>query len=49
VVTSCAHSPRFGPIALGMVRRPYNQEGSELTVKDGEMEPAARVARLPFL
>jgi tRNA-modifying protein YgfZ len=47
-VTSFAHSPRYGPIALGIVKRPHHQDGTELTVKDGEMESVARVISLPF-
>jgi tRNA-modifying protein YgfZ len=47
-VTSCVRSPRFGPIALAMVKRPFNQDGTELIVKDGEIALAARVTSLPF-
>jgi tRNA-modifying protein YgfZ len=47
-VTSFVRSPRFGPIALAMVKRPYNQQGVELTVKDGDSETIARVKSLPF-
>ena len=48
-LTSFVFSPRFGPIALAMVRRPYHQDGQELTVKDGELTVNARLKSLPFL
>jgi len=34
VVTSAAVSPRFGPLALGVVKRPYHEPGSKLTAAE---------------
>jgi folate-binding protein YgfZ len=47
VVTSSCVSPRFGPIALAMIKRPYNQPETSLTV--GEQGMAAQVTALPFM
>ena len=48
-VTSVAQSPRFGHIALGVVRRPHAEPGSNLVISSasGASIPA-RVADLPF-
>ena len=35
VITSAAVSPRFGPVALGVVKRPHHEPGSELTAGEG--------------
>lgn len=35
-LTSSAISPTFGPIALGVVRRPFNEPGTTLQVKAGD-------------
>jgi folate-binding protein YgfZ len=43
IITSAAVSPRFGPIALGMVKRPHHEPESELTA--GENETKAIVIR----
>lgn len=32
MITSTAVSPRFGPIALGIVKRPHHEDGREITV-----------------
>lgn len=32
-ITSCAHSPSAGPVALAVLKRPYNVEGAEVTVE----------------
>ena len=47
-VTSTAISPRFGSIALAVLRRPYNEPGTSLVV--GQAIPPARaiVTPLPF-
>jgi folate-binding protein YgfZ len=48
-VTSAATSPRFGEIALGVVKRPHHQPGADLKV--GETFQAAaegRAVALPF-
>jgi folate-binding protein YgfZ len=46
-ITSAAISPRLGPIALAILRRPFDQPGSQVTLgsKNG---PAARIVPLPF-
>jgi folate-binding protein YgfZ len=46
-VRSSVISPKFGPIALGMVRREI-VPGAEILVRDGEHEHAVRVVELPF-
>lgn len=46
-VKSSVISPKFGPIALGMLRREV-VPGSEILVRDGEHEHAVRVVDLPF-
>jgi folate-binding protein YgfZ len=46
-VKSSVISPKFGPIALGMVRREI-VPGAEILVRDGEHEHAVRVVELPF-
>jgi folate-binding protein YgfZ len=48
-VTSMALSPRFGPIALAIVKRPYHQPGNELLTGDGEQSITAKTTALPFL
>lgn len=47
-VTSFVRSPRFGPIALAVVKRPYYRDGVELTVKSGDLESISIVRSLPF-
>ncbi len=50
-ITSCAISPRFGPIALAVIKRPYHQSGVEVIVGGGKDETPsqpARVTSLPF-
>lgn len=49
-ITSTALSPRYGLIALGVVKRPYHQVGTTLSVQTGPIgDPAkAVVASLPF-
>jgi folate-binding protein YgfZ len=49
IVTSSVVSPRFGPIALGIIKRPYHQPGIELTSTEGENTITARVTSLPFI
>ena len=46
-VRSSVVSPRFGPIALAMVRREVAM-GEEVVVRDGDHEHSARVLSLPF-
>jgi folate-binding protein YgfZ len=47
-VTSFAHSPVFGPIALGIIKRPHFEPGTKLEVgSEGSTIPAT-AASLPF-
>ena len=46
-ITSAAVSPRFGPIALGVVKRPYYEVGARLQV-DVEEQVMVEVVALPF-
>lgn len=46
-VTSAAESPRFGPLALAVIKRPYHEPGSQVTL-GGETGQAAAVVALPF-
>ncbi len=45
-ITSAAHSPRFGEIALAVLKRPYDQPGQVIQVDEQGQE--AVVATLPF-
>ena len=47
-VTSSVISPRFGPIALAIIKRPYHQAGNELLTGDGEQSIIAKTTALPF-
>jgi tRNA-modifying protein YgfZ len=47
-ITSVASSPRFGRIALAILRRPYLPPGTELRAGDKEEGVIATVSRLPF-
>lgn len=49
-ITSTAVSPRYGLIALGVVKRPYHQVGTVLYAQAGQIDHPARavVAPLPF-
>ena len=47
-VTSAVHSPRFGPIALGVVRRPHHSPGTIVEIGDGEARVTGVVDYLPF-
>lgn len=46
-ITSAVLSPRLGPIAMAMLRRPYEEAGSMVRV-GGDKETGAIVASLPF-
>jgi tRNA-modifying protein YgfZ len=48
-ITSYVLSPRLGPIALAIVKRPYHKEGTQLTLQDNDAVRSARVTHLPFL
>lgn len=48
-VTSAVRSPRFGPIALAVLRRPFHQPGTQLLAgSNQEGAVAASVTALPF-
>ncbi|GAB4469567.1 MAG: glycine cleavage T C-terminal barrel domain-containing protein [Anaerolineae bacterium] len=47
-VTSAAISPRFGPIALAVLRRPHDKPGTVLAAAAGDVEIAAQAVALPF-
>ncbi len=50
-ITTCVESPRFGPIALAILKRPYHQPGTQVMVGngDGERPPqSALVIAPPF-
>jgi folate-binding protein YgfZ len=47
-ITSLAESPRFGPIALAVVRRPYDKPGSELRIGNEGNGIRCVVCSLPF-
>jgi tRNA-modifying protein YgfZ len=48
-ITSFVLSPRLGPIALAIVKRPFHQEGTQLSFQDNDAVRTARVTYLPFL
>jgi folate-binding protein YgfZ len=48
VVTSAALSPRYGPIALGIVRRPHNAAQTEVEIGEAGARIPAVVVDLPF-
>jgi len=48
-ITSCALSPHFGPIALAVLRRPYNEPGTPVVVGQSASSVHATVTLLPFL
>jgi len=47
-ITSIAVSPRFGPIALAIVKRPYTQPGDKLRIGDQEPSIFASISEIPF-
>ena len=47
-VTSSVISPRFGPIALAIIKRPFHQPGNELLSGDGRQSITAKTTALPF-
>jgi len=47
-ITSFASSPRFGPIALAMVKQPYYQSGTRLSIPFDKDSITATVTNLPF-
>jgi folate-binding protein YgfZ len=47
-VTSVALSPRFGPVALAIIKRPYYEAGNELVVGGKAEGILAKITELPF-
>jgi len=47
-ITSAAISPRFGPIALGIIRRPFDEPGTRLAIGEPPGDSLATVTALPF-
>ena len=47
-ITSLALSPRFGVIALAVIKRPFHQEGTELSLNNGDQVLKAVTHTLPF-
>jgi folate-binding protein YgfZ len=47
-ITSTASSPRFGQIALAVIKRPYHEPGNQVLVGDLESAAQATISRLPF-
>jgi folate-binding protein YgfZ len=47
-LTSFAESPRFGPIALAILKRPYFQPGNQVSVGSPTSRENAKVVSLPF-
>lgn len=47
-ITSFANSPRFGNIALGVVKRPYQEPGTELLLRFEDKVVTAVLSSLPF-
>jgi glycine cleavage system aminomethyltransferase T len=47
-VTSCVHSPRFGPIALAVLKRPHDEPGSEVLAVTDEGTVRGKVSSIPF-
>ncbi|GAB4579369.1 MAG: glycine cleavage T C-terminal barrel domain-containing protein [Anaerolineales bacterium] len=47
-ITSAVVSPRLGPIALAILKRPYHEPGTSLTVEAETGNGAAIVTTLPF-
>lgn len=48
IITSFASSPRFGHIALAMIKRPHHQSGSKLSIASAQGSITALVTSLPF-
>lgn len=48
VLTSSAYSPRFGPIALAIIRRPFHTVGGQVAIETDRGAIQAVVAALPF-
>jgi folate-binding protein YgfZ len=49
IITSTTTSPRFGPIAMAVLKRPFDQPGTQLIAKHDKRSINATVSTLPFL
>ncbi|GAH75878.1 unnamed protein product, partial [marine sediment metagenome] len=47
-ITSLVVSPRFGVIALAVIKRPFHEEGTELSLNNGDQVLKAVTHALPF-
>jgi folate-binding protein YgfZ len=47
-ITSQALSPRFGVIALAVIKRPFHEPGTELNLNNGDQVLKAETHELPF-
>ncbi len=47
-VTSAVESPRYGPIALAVLKRPNNLAGTKVVVMDNEVNIRGELIELPF-
>jgi folate-binding protein YgfZ len=47
-VTSAVISPRFGPLALAVVRRPHHEAGTALEIEAVDRQVRAETVQLPF-
>ena len=48
IITSSTASPRFGPIALAVLKRPFDQPGTQLIATQGANNISVTVSNLPF-
>ena len=47
-ITSSIESPRYGFIALAVIKRPHDQPGTQLTVTSGDQRVVSTIRDLPF-
>ena len=47
-ITSAVNSPRLGPIALAIIKRPYNEPGTQVAVENETGMANAIITALPF-
>jgi folate-binding protein YgfZ len=47
-VTSAVQSPRLGPIALAVLKRPHHEPGTSITIRSGDQLVRGTVVDLPF-
>lgn len=48
-ITSYTYSPRFGHIAMAILRKPYHEPDTEIAVERDGSEVQAKIRRLPFV